>query len=67
VQTPEATSVWWWVDDDLAPRRAETRDSTLPGVWIADLSTARLRAGAAIHLLVGAAEQTIVVVPAAGS
>jgi glucoamylase len=62
VQTPEPTSVWWWVDDDLAPRRAETRDSTLPGVWIADLRTVQLPEGAVIHLLVGAAEQTIVVV-----
>jgi glucoamylase len=63
VQTQEAASVWWWVDDDLAPRRSETRDSTLPGVWIADLNTARLPVGAVIHLLVGATEQTIVVVP----
>ena len=61
VQTTEPTSVWWWVDDDLAPRRAETRDSTLPGVWIADLGTTTLSAGAVIHLLAGAAEQTIVV------
>jgi glucoamylase len=61
VQTQEAVSVWWWVDDDLAPRRVETRDSTLPGVWFADLNTARLPAGAVIHLLVGATEQTIVV------
>jgi glucoamylase len=61
VQTQEAASVWWWVDDDLAPQRVETRDSTLPGVWTADLDTARLPMGAVIHLLVGATEQTIVV------
>ena len=64
VQTRETASVWWWVDDDLAPRRVETRDSTLPGVWVADLDTATLPAGAEIHLLLGSAEHAIVVVSA---
>ena len=64
VQTTEPTSVWWWVGDDLDPRRVETRDTTLPGVWVADLGTAGLPVGAVIHLLVGATEQAIVVVRA---
>ncbi|NUR36013.1 MAG: hypothetical protein HOQ30_18625 [Gemmatimonadaceae bacterium] len=64
VQTTEPTSVWWWVGDALDPRRVETRDTTLPGVWVADLGTAGLPVGAVIHLLVGATEQAIVVVRA---
>jgi glucoamylase len=42
IQTAGAASITWWLDDPTAVHEAAARDTTLPGVWIADLDTAGL-------------------------
>jgi hypothetical protein len=49
------------VDGDSAPRPVELRDSTLGGVWIADLDTAALPAGTVVHVAVGGTTATVAV------
>ena len=69
IQTPDRTTVRWYPSDGSPPREAVTHDTTLPGVWIADLDTAALAVGTTIafSLLDGAGapsgEHTIRVVP----
>jgi glucoamylase len=48
IQTPERATVRWRHFDAPGEREAVTQDTTLPGVWIADLPTAGLPIGATI-------------------
>ena len=49
VQLPCAASVVWMQDGGTERRQATTRDTTLSGVWIADLETATLPVGTTIR------------------
>jgi hypothetical protein len=59
IQTAGAASISWWLDDPTAVHEAVATDTTLPGVWIADLDTARLRAGAVVRFAVRTADAAI--------
>jgi glucoamylase len=61
VQAAEPCAASWWVDGDPVPRAVELRDSTLGGVWIADLDTAALPVGTVVHVAVGATVATVAV------
>ena len=56
IQTPGPASVLWMLDG--APNQSElaTRDTTLPGVWIADLDTATRPVGAVLRFAVRTAD-----------
>jgi glucoamylase len=56
IQMPAPAAVSWRVNDETATREVELRDSTLPGVWIADLDTAALPAGAVIRVALRSAD-----------
>lgn len=72
IQTAQPATVSWTVKGEAAPREIAAADTTLPGVFIADLDTAVLRAGTELHFMVRTAEgqasvdQTLVVVARPG-
>jgi glucoamylase len=69
IQTPEQASVLWMMDGAPDQHETVTRDTTLPGVWIADVDTAALPAGTVIRFAIRTADgavdsgHTITVVP----
>jgi glucoamylase len=68
IQLTEAATVSWAVNGDSTPREIAAANTTLPGVYVADLDTAALRAGCELHFTVRTAggqanaEQSLVVV-----
>jgi glucoamylase len=64
IQMPERATVRWRAGESSDEREAVTHDTTLPGVWVADLDTAALPVGATIvfSVLDASAEHTITVV-----
>ena len=56
IQTTVRATVAWTVSGETAQREVITRDTTLDQVWIADIPTAALAAGAVIRFAIRAAD-----------
>ena len=56
IQMPERTSVLWMRDGVPDQHEVTTRDTTLPGVWIADVETAQLPVGTVIRFAIRGAD-----------
>jgi glucoamylase len=52
IQSPERASVLWMLDGEPDQREITTYDTSLPGVWIADLPTANLPIGAVVRFAI---------------
>ena len=59
IQTPERSSVLWMLDGAPNQHEIPTEDTTLPGVWIADIETARLPAGSVIRFAIRASNEAV--------
>jgi glucoamylase len=59
IQTPGPASLLWWLEDSKQAQEMVARDTTLPGVWIADLETAGLPVGAVVRFAIRTADGAI--------
>jgi glucoamylase len=56
IQTPGSTTILWSLGDGAAQQEIVSRDTTLPGVWIADVESATLPAGSVIRFAIRTAD-----------
>jgi glucoamylase len=59
IQTPEPTTILWALGDSPERREIVARDTTLSGVWIADVDTRRLPAGSTIRFWIRSADGVV--------
>ena len=59
IQTPARAHVVWMLDGAPDQHEVTTRDTTLPGVWVAEIGTAALPAGTVIRFAIRAADGSV--------
>jgi glucoamylase len=59
IQTPGPAGLLWWLEDSKQAQEMVARDTTLPGVWIADLDTASQPVGAVVRFAIRTADGAV--------